>query len=280
MEALAGISFCCPVMAVLPRLLWHSSPIPAVLYCNFFSGQPVVTFLPWLLRLSCPDCPSQLSCPGCLLSILVSQTPALLFPLYYPCCHVLTLQSRCRILDALSNLSCSGRPVLSSLTCPGWLFRPTCPHLSCPDNPAPGTDVLSWLSLCVLSRKWSCPSFLSFCHTLAVLSLCPVQDDLTWMTCLANLSRRSCPCCPILAVMPQLSCPGCHAPSAIPRLSLSCLICLVLTSSGCTVPTVLLNYPVPAACPAFLSPRPQLSYSYCTVGALIRCGAFMYVAPL
>jgi hypothetical protein len=127
-------------------------------------------------------------------------------------------------------------------------------QLSCPDYPAP--DVLFCHSHSVLVFvQLSC----LICLVLAVMfwpsyPLCLVQADPTQIICLANLSRRKFPGCPVLAVMSRLSCMavlhGC--PVKVVQFQLSCppavLACHVLAN----LPSLSCHYCCPC-CPLQLS---------------------------
>ncbi len=98
----------CPVTAVLPPLSLLGCPVPAVLSL-LLCGCPVLSFLPWLPRLSPLAVLSWLSSPGCPLLAVLSR---LSFP-------------GCLFLATLSRLPSPGGPV------PDVLPRHSCPQLSC-----------------------------------------------------------------------------------------------------------------------------------------------------
>ncbi len=133
-----------------------------------------------------------------------------------PCWHVLTYLSPCLHVPIY----------LSSLSCPGWPVRPTCPQWA-------GAAILS-LRSCVLPRL----SF-SGCPVLKVLSFVvfPISTIQTVLSCCpvpAVLSQRSFFGCPVPAVLSRLTCLSCPVPAALYWLPLlTCTICpitAILTS--------------------------------------------------
>ncbi len=142
--------------------------------------------------------------------------PAVFSP-SYPRFPVLAVISRLSPLIVLSILLCHGYPVpdvLSRLSCPGCLV-PT---------------VMSWLSClkCLVPQ-------LSFhhCHFFAVKSwpsgpsIRSSKTDLSRPTCQADLSRWTCPGCPVLDVLFWISCNGCPATLSHP----GCSVLAVMWSS-------------------------------------------------
>jgi hypothetical protein len=220
---------------------------------------------------------SQLYCPRSSIHVVMFWLSCPVYPVPYVCssCHVRAVQ-----------FWGSSPLYLSSLTCPGWLFRPTCPgcifQLFCLDYP-------HWLSC--LSQSF-CPG----CPALALIfwpssSLCVTRLTWpgwpVWSTCPNWLSRQSCQSFPVHAVMPRLPfswlfCQGSPVSAVLSYLScpvvfwpschlflwwLSCHYCrpycpLQLSSPWCR-PTVLskseIYNPRNALAPASL---PNLKYNF------------------
>ncbi len=143
-------------------------------------------------------------------------------------------------LPALSWLSCPSSLVLPVMFWPSCLLGPLQADLSrfiCHVDLSRLLSTLSYpmLSCCycnflnispipALLSRMPCPSG----HILAVLSSLSVQSDMFRLTFQANLSRLTCPSCPVLTILPWLSCPGC--PATVILSWLSCSGCSVLTA--------------------------------------------------
>ncbi len=160
--------FCpsCPVSDVLSMLsccplFWPVCPVPAVLSKVSYSSCPAqASFSIALLTLLCPGSPV-LSVP---LSRLSFSVLAIITSVSYPVCTIPTVFSGCPFPSFLSWLSCPG--CLSQLPDPATLPTAFLMSLSC---------------------HW--------CHVLAC-PLCPIQAQLSRLTCQINLSRLICPVCP------------------------------------------------------------------------------------
>ncbi len=124
----------------------------------------------------------------------------------------------CPVPAVQSRMSCPVPVVLSQLSCP-----------SCPPVPAALPGHLVHCSLDTTDIFWQS------------YDLCPFQAHLSRLTCQTDLSRRSCPdcpvptvlsCpgCPILAVLSERSCPRCHVPD---------ILLSSLKWHGCSIPVVL-----------------------------------------
>ncbi len=169
---------------------------------------------------------------------------------FFKGCHVLTVLSRLPIgrlvqsnLSLLSGPSC---PVPDALSKCSILTR-----LSCSRGPV----------LAVLLFQLPCPGHIGHCSpdTMSCPGS-PVISVITRLTCLAacraNLSRLSCPDCPVLDVLSQLACPSGPVPDVLFQLALwsiqvtlSYLDVLSKISSlkcrGCSIPVVLSSLSCP-----------------------------------
>jgi hypothetical protein len=149
-------------------------------------------------------------------------------------CQVVLSQMSCP--DFLPWLSCL---VFPFLLCPSCLIRDVVFWPSCSLFPVP--CVLTWLSFrescpAILSQL-SCRALFPLCHVLTVVFSsscphCPVEADLSGMTCQAELYRLSCSGCPVPVVVSRIWCPvrlNCHGyPAKVVLSQLSCPCCHVL----------------------------------------------------
>ncbi len=188
-----------------------------------------------MFSLSCLGWPGQ--------SQLFCSVPAVLSQLPSPDCPVLLVLFRlschfCLVAVpiVLSYLSCS--LVMFSLSCPDW---PVLVDQS-------GRSIQTQLFCCpVQTVLCGCPVHMSYTH-------CPVLADLSW-------NDR-----PVLAVLSLLICSGC--PVRCVQSLLSCLFCLVLSCSDCTIPAL------PSICcvPAFLS---KLTFPSIVIGIMFVLSCFI-----
>jgi hypothetical protein len=160
----------CPVLDLLSWLYRHCCLGCSILSC---SGYPVISFLPLL---SFPAVLSQMSCPSCPISTLLS--PALLSLLSCPCCHFLLF---CLCICPVPAIL-SGCPVVAVMF---WSFLPLC---------SVQTD-LSKLTYPNCPVPLSCPGWLVLVFLLRFSHLC--------------LSRLSYPSCSVFTIMFWPSYPPC-----------------------------------------------------------------------
>ncbi len=196
-------------LAVLPWLSCLGCPVPAVPFCNFWPSCrpfPVMAVLP---RLSWPDCPLQLSCPGCPFRPILSRVSCLitLFSAQLSWVFVVSWLSYRAIRLVLAVLFrrpcpfCSARLTfqadLSRLTCPGRRVPDVVSRMSCHGCPA--------TIFCLI-----CPVF-PVCsghpvHSVLSKLTSPFQADLSGQPVQTDLSGLYFPSCPVPDVLSRLHC--------------------------------------------------------------------------